>query len=253
MRFFYKNTILFTGLEKRHCGLEDARNMAEIVFESHDGYVYEKTTYKNGRCKVAVKYKPSGYVDMTYRYKDVPGLDSPYISWENLSYCAGGWDSEYMLTAVQRGKKLYAGPTFSFNEGDVDRERSVYDTVAKIKDGLPEDCVMGCEEPQEHRNGPHISRHFFICKTGSICDYISLDDVFNAYGRLGIMIDTNNEVHIRELCEVPLEDYSGRSAPFQYVNAVSGYSLVVTGLLLGYPLESTAWLLERGGHFPVKK
>ena len=52
----------------------------KILFESNKGVAFEKTSYKNGRCKLTVRDVDSGKSIMIYRYKDVPGYASPYVS-----------------------------------------------------------------------------------------------------------------------------------------------------------------------------
>ena len=226
--------------------------MAEIIFESDHGVVIEKTAYKNGRCKVAVKNKDGGGNHMIYRYKNTPGLESQYISWENLNHC-GGWNSSdtYLQTAVQRGKKLYAGFTITYS--DAVGFDSMSTSIAILKGNLPDDCIFGDEKPSDTTNGPYTFRHFYVCKTGSISDYIDLDDVVAVYGWMGIHLTVGDVNKIQERCTVPLERFADRTARFDYANANSGIELVVCGLLLGYPLESTAWLIERDGLLPVKK
>ena len=242
--------------------------MPEIIFESSvgNGIVFEKTSYKNGRCKVAAKIKSSGITDMTYRFKDLPGLESQYISWENLSYCCG-WNSNdsYLNTAVQCGKKLFAGISFStyddagFIQNQLERfgrrfltEDEARAMIEDLKENLPSDCLMLQEEPdRKHSMGKTIFAD--ICKKGLIADYIDIDSVFAAYSRLGVHIAADAAIQIQELCRVPIERYAGKSAPYKYFDAKGGVELVVTGLLLGYPLESTAWLIEGGGLFHVRK
>ena len=239
--------------------------MPEIIFESNvgNGVVFEKTSYKNGRCKVAVKVKSSGCTDMAYRFKNVPGLESQYISWENLSYCSG-WntDNSYLNTSVQCGKKLFAGISFSTYEADfvqmqlerfgrkllVENEARVM--IKELKDNLPSDCLLLQEEP-DRQNYMGMTIYIVICKKGLISDYFNMEDVFAAYKRLGVQIAAVATNQIRELCRVPIERYAGKAAPFKYSDASNGIELIVTGLLLGYPLESTAWLIERGGLFHV--
>ena len=242
--------------------------MPEIVFESSvgNGVVFEKTSYKNGRCKVAVRMKSSGNIDMTYRFKDVPGLCSQYISWENLSYCCG-WnrDDSYLNTSVQRGKKLFAGISFSTYDdaGFIRNQQERFGRklltedegramIQELRDSLPPGCLLLQEEPDRQN---HMGKTIYsdICKTGLIADYIDMGDVLAAYGRLGVQISADASDRIRELCRVPIELYAGKAAPFNYSDPSGGVELVVTGLLLGYPLESTAWLIERDGHFPVRK
>ena len=151
--------------------LKGGVRITEIFFASDNGIVFEKTTYKNKKCKVVVRHKNKSDILMTYRFKDVPGLDSPYLSWENLN-CCGGWafDSSYLYTAVQRGKKLFSGFTFTYSN-EVE-ERSATEKVAALKNEMPADCILGNENPYETKNGPYTFRHHFICKTGALTDYI---------------------------------------------------------------------------------
>lgn len=45
----------------------------------------------------------------TYRFNNLPFYEHPLLSWANLD-CCDGWDhdEEYLLTAVQEGKKPVA-------------------------------------------------------------------------------------------------------------------------------------------------
>ena len=205
----------------------------------------------NKKCKVVVKHKNRSGVLMTYRFKDVPGLDSPYLSWENLN-CCGGWafDSSYLYTAVQRGKKLVSG--FSFTFSNEDDERFATEKISALKNELPSDCILGNENPHETKNGPYTSHHHFICKIGALTDYINMDDVFATYTRLGIVIGDDMANHIKELCSGnSLETFASLSAPVNYANTPTALDLIISGLLLGYPIESTAWLIERDELLPI--
>lgn len=229
--------------------------MSEIIFEASNGFFYEKTFCEDKRCKVTIKLKGDNSNELTYFFNNVLGLDSPFISWENLSYVKYEWDSEYMLSAVQRGRKLYAGIEFANNGND--RSQSAIDIVTEIKRTLPNDCDMGYEKFHEDKND---RSYYYICKTGTISDYINIEDVFAAYNRLGIILEPDVVNQVRELCQIPLKQFADNTAPFIYRDVFllpngtkQGIECIVTGLLLGYPLESTAWLIERDGLLPVKK
>jgi len=233
--------------------------MLEIVFET-EYLTFEKTVYKNGRCKVSARSKTTGKSLMDYRYKNISlDFSSPYINWENLS-CCGGLESDedevYLHTAVQRGKKLYAGICLTLWDEDFSEkckprhqlptEQDAVVLISQLKDSLPDDCTMGQEEPDREGSSCRF-RYVFVCKKGCISDFINTDDVFSAYERFGIVITDEAKERINELCCVPLEKYADK-AIFDYANPGDGADLVVTGLLLGYPLESTAYLLERDGY-----
>ena len=204
--------------------------MTEILLENNKGIVFEKTATKN-RCKVNVKNKDSGYIHMTYRFKkDVAPISSPFISWENLN-CCGGWsyDKSYLLTAVQDGKKLCSGIYFS-----TQKELDDY------KSNLPNEYVHFCRTPMV--NGPHTVFYIDVARHGAIRDFISPDDVMNTYAMLGVK--NFNEKLLSEFLAQPLYDWIS-SETFDYGLPKSPEEFILTGLMLGYPLESTAWLLER--------
>ena len=205
--------------------------MPEILFESNRGVIFEKTATKN-RCRVTVKNKDGGFCHMIYRFnKDVKPLSSQYISWENLN-CCGGWDYDesYLLTAVQEEKKLGAGIVFNS-----ERERDEY------RDSLPDEFMYFCPPPMH--NGPYSFYYIDVVRDGAIQDFIDASEVFRVYDELGI---TNiNKKLLSDLLDTPMYYYiSGET--FKYSSpAKRNEEWVITGLMLGYPLESTAWLLER--------
>ncbi len=226
-------------------------NMTSIVFESNRGIIFEKTSYKNGKCKLTVRRKSGGSAIITYRYRDVPGFQSPYITWDNLN-CCNGWeyDESYLYTAVQQGKKLFAGITYNIFDEDGTRkqgnlaghdkpgEADVETIIQKLQTELPDDCLLLRRDADSAFNGGKY-RYIDICKKGTITDYINLEEVFAAYERLGVTMDSGIRERITGHCSESIE---GLTAHFEYWNA-TGHMLVVTGLLLGYPIETTASLL----------
>ena len=215
----------------------------EIIFESNRGIVFEKVV-KNGWCNVSVKTKGKRYVHNKYEYYDVLGLTSPYVSWENLN-CCGGWtyDETYLHSAVQNGSKLYAGITVTSSDDDPLSDQSANKLITELKHSLPDNCLMDYEIPSEHRNGPHLFRHLYICRKGAISDHINLDEVFDAYQRFGAVLNADDKSIISKWCDLQIYSFAGVNKPFGYANANSFTKLIVTGLLLGYPIESTISLL----------
>ena len=223
--------------------------MPEIVYESNKGIVFERAIYKNGNARLTVRNKANNATMATYRYKNAPGLQSPYLNWDNLN-CVNGWvfDETYLYTAVQSGKKLYAGFTFhiakdgafpgqALPEGFY-TEHEVIEKIEELRKGLPGDCVLGFEKPDSER---HLSflRHIYICKTGAISDYIDVDDVISVYVRFGIVLNDAHIKSIRELCAIPISNFASDEY-MDYANPKTAAEWIVTGLLLGYPVETTA-------------
>lgn len=71
---------------------------------------------------------------------------------------------------------------------------------------------------------------------------MTTEQAISRKGKLGI---TNfNRERLSGLLRTPMIQLI--SGAFDYANPKTPEELITTGLLLGYPLESTAWLLERG-------
>lgn len=178
------------------------------------------------RSKVSVVF-PSGYVIHSYRFNNIPDtFDSPYISWANLD-CCNGWtyDEEYLKRSVYEGKKLYAG---------------IYEAYSS--EMLP--SVPGILAGKEiDPNNPHSNS--FVCREGCLADYYDLNAVFEHYKKLGIVLSPASQYKIKNICAYRICDFANReTAPYNYGYSFDAVQLICTGLLLGYPLESTASLIE---------
>lgn len=211
--------------------------MQELLFESELGVQFYREI-KDGWCRVRVKNKGQRFIHMTYLFPNAePYFTSPYISWQNLNCCGGwGYEEAYLETAVQEGRKLYAGCSEYIGPGETVEEKR-----AKLKAllaTLPEGCAAG-EEPCP--NGRFFN--YYICRNGSLKDFYDLEQVFDAYRRLGIAVSGQERAEIQGYCSVELKRF-GQYEPFSYSGAGTKPQLTTTGLLLGYPLESTASLLN---------
>jgi len=206
--------------------------MPEILLATNKGIIFEKTTTKN-RCRVSVKNTSDGYAHMTYRFNNgVEPISSQYISWENLN-CCGGWtfDENYLLTAVQDGKKLCAGITFD-SAGELE----------KYKNSLSAEYKFFCAPPMH--NGSYTTYYIDVVRDGAICNFINTNEVLKTYVKLGIT-DFNKEL-LTKFFAVPLHYFiNGETLNYRQPRIMEEY--IITGLILGYPLESTAWLIEKHG------
>lgn len=236
--------------------------MTDIIFESNKGIVFERMTYKNSRCKLSVRKKETNQSLMFYRYKNVPSYQSRYLNWGNLN-CCGGWtyDETYLYTAVQEEKKLYSNIVFTIVNEDYAKqykqcnfhtEKTVSSILSKLKSELPDDCVMGfeCEDKEVYER---IFRSLFICKKGTLNNFYNIDDILRSYEQFGVIIDDAEKHRIRELSDVPLEYFGHDDFVYKYHQPEFGSQLIITGLLLGYPIESTVGLIERHHNFEVKQ
>lgn len=220
--------------------------MREILFDDGQGirFVRERQA---GMYIVTVQYRAPGAKRgsrlITYRFLAIPdAFESPYLSWRNL-YCCGGWacDETILDTAVQEGTKLYASRVQSLRDQYVPNAPTLEEArreFAAFKASLPPG-VYGAEETLQ-TDGRNF--HTYICREGAISDYFDLGKVFDHYRRLGVDLEPFR-AEIGGLCSVEIKDYGTEGAPYQYFITDTVPRLVTTGLLLGYPIESTASFL----------
>lgn len=159
-----------------------------------------------------------------------------YLSWENLAYC-GGWgieDDDYLKSAVQEGKKLVANFCANKKEKLLTKDEAEQKNMGVLVEELP----FGQEDN---------SVTYF--KKGTLANYYNLDEVINSYKLLCFL----PEAYITKLKEVFSSDiesivkgkfYDNIYNPNPTYNYDDWWQLIVTGLLLGYPLESTAAILD---------
>lgn len=198
------------------------RGSGGIVFVRTDRGDFSDVVVKNERIKGNI---------FKYTFPNIPAdtYQSPYISWANLN-CCGGWmyDKSYLLTAVQEDKKLCAGIVM----GDENEYRAY---VKTITDDYPYFC------PPLMRNGSHIFYSVDVTRKGCISDYIDLRKVRQLYAELGITsLDFEK---ISEYASAQMINLLDGTVDFDYANPSGREEFAVTGLLLGYPLESTAAIL----------
>lgn len=207
-----------------------------LLHENNAGIQIIRTNYKK-RSKIVVRDKSGNFIKQ-YRCNNLPHtLSSPYISWANLD-CCNGWkyDKDYLKYAVQQGKKLYAGISFFTRTPEQQANTDKY--IEELRESLPFGTLMGIEKTQKYAENRWIN--MYVCRTGTLKDYYDLDAVFAFYAELGILLSDESKQKIRTLCEYEIAKFSSRQIPFDYAKPDTDEECIVTGLLLGYPLESTA-------------
>lgn len=185
-----------------------------------------------------VIYVKDNFIFRAYSFNKVsPAYESQYLSWSNLD-CCGGWsyDESYLHTAVQNGQKLYAGSYFYANEfGSPEKTRKMIENMFRE---LPSNCVGGYEPRTSDRV---IS--FYICRTGCLADYYDIDAVLDYYERLGLRVNEFIRENVRYLATFEISSFGQPDPPVDYLSTFDPVSAIITGLLLGYPIESTASFL----------
>jgi len=222
--------------------------MGQVLHRNSKGIVMVREDFKaRSQVKVLCEFAQKHPCIRTYRFNLIQEpVEVPYCSWANLD-CCGGWsfDEEYLDTAVQRGRKLFAGRTTSLrsqytpNYPTLEEAREQF---SAFQDTLPDDMTADVDSIG---TGPNFF-HTYICRTGKITDYIDLNMVFDFYEKLGQHISDAEKAEVERLCDCPIKLYGSGQAPFSYADADTNTEFITTGLLLGYPIESTVSILQ--GH-----
>ena len=176
-------------------------------------------TCENKVKRSCVKVAKDGCTFRTYRFNNIPFYEHPLLSWANLD-CCNGWiyDEDYLLIAVQEGKK------------------SVADIVlSELPDITASPTIDVWYDPEPVWNG---MKHMIIARHGCLADFFDLDEIVEAYRKQDVKIDI---AALDPYTHTPLITL------FQYnfwVNPRNVAEWVITGLGLGYPIESTASILH---------
>ena len=191
-----------------------------VLHENSKGICIVREDYKN-RSKVNV-IGFDGTPIRTYRFNNVPEYKHPYLSWENLDHC-GGWasDDSYLLSAVQDGKKP-AAQCVAINE-----------PVPEIEPGNNIETYYTTEQIYDN----YTRNQVYITRTCSLKDIFDIDSIIDAYKKHDVLLDREE---LMPYMEKPIMDLMKEGL---WLNADSDNELVITGLMLGYPIESTASIL----------
>jgi hypothetical protein len=203
----------------------------KVIFKSKKGIIFERTDFKN---RSRVNVRSGDYNHRIYRFNNTHGteFESPYVSWENLN-CCNGWqyEEEYLKTAVQENKKICAGISFDNKEElndyieNLDREK--YDYIDVSWD-----------------NGLYRFHLIDLVRKGSLSDYYDLKEVFKFYKLMGLDWDYVDSDRFDEFFQADLFDLINGDKDYKYSDIDKDLAeTIITGLLLGYPLETTASII----------
>ena len=217
--------------------------MGELLHENSYGIKMIREDFKKrSQVKVLLEDGAKRYIHRIYRFNRIEAqFDSPYLSWANLD-CCGSWayDEEYLDTAVQMGAKLFADRALSLRAASdqMAKEEALQqfrDFSASLPNGIFAD-VTGTLDWDG-------ILYTFICREGTIADYLDLKGVFEFYEKLGVFLPPALKAEVTELCGIEIKRYGGKEPPYLFYRSNTDAELVTTGLLLGYPIESTASIL----------
>lgn len=155
---------------------------------------------------------------------------SPWLSWYNLICCSNNYGPipvvSYMNHSVQEGKKLAA--TIYPESGD-----AYMQAIAEAGDTYY--CYPYHVQEYEYM--------LFFSRKGRLSDYFDMDEILAVYESCDVCLDREK-----------MQDYFGRElswfgnedlCPIELHNCLGEEELAVTGLLFGYPVESTVALIRR--------
>lgn len=213
----------------------------ELLFEQ-DYDVGEKLTF------YLYRKEEDGEVTVTLTYLfDVPGeketvckrifypiaaegYKHELLSWYNLICCSNNYGpipvTSYMNYAVQNGKKpaatIYPDNVYEYRRFISDTDDSYY-------------CFPFHPDEYEYL--------LFCSLKGSLSDLFDLDKILEVYSSCGIDLDKEkmSDLFSRELSWFANEAQSG----IEIHNCLGAENLAVTGLLFGYPVESTVALINK--------
>lgn len=146
---------------------------------------------------------------------------------------------------------------------DADIARETYAVAKKQFDAQCKDIdpkrVYACVNENEYINEKsgvngyslgrvHFFWHFLIIKKGKLSDLFNIDEIISAYKNNGIILskETLSRFFDMDMVELATNKLNITGAPntFKQGKIPKDYETILTGLLLGYPLESTASLLN---------
>ncbi len=194
------------------------------------------------RTKIRVESADGKTVYRIYRCNNLPFYEHQYLSWANLD-CCNGWkyDDSYLYTAVQKGLKLVSG--ISITEGtekpiDEDEIHHRIEQLIHPHDSSREDYYIS----EILENGPYRFINVEIIRRGTLADFYDIDEIIDVYKTHDILVDINT---LYIYFKVELSDlFTGKFNEYEYPNPSTLVECIVTGLGLGYPIESTVGFIQ---------
>lgn len=192
---------------------------------------------KIGKKHITMQVVNCGHILANYRYPrvNIP-FQSEMVRWKNLLFCGGYavngennehiWNNDNLLQAVIEGKKPIG--FLSSNEE--------YINSIKRK-GLP---FKINEDPIGNEN-------LGVSQIGTFSNHFDLEALIKSYQILSkidgyTILDKWEEQKIYHLANQSFSDYL---FSYDYLNPKSVYEFVLTGLILGFPIESTYAILTQ--------
>lgn len=186
--------------------------------------------YKKMRHAVVIG---NGHFLTRYRYPkiDIP-FSSPMHRWDNLFFCGG-----YSV-------KLPDGSRFDTNERTVEYVvKGLKPTgFIVVKETEKSRFIEMVEDKIDYKVSPHFWEGYCeigFANKGRLKDLFNIEELINSYKLLnkemGYEMHEPNILKLKEVSNQELKDFLN----YDYAHPVYTIDLMIVGLILGYPLEST--------------
>ncbi len=219
--------------------MKQIRKVSEQKYDYHS-YQIDEIIRGQEHCIVVRNLNQTPYgICSVIKHKSVgKTIDSPLLNWHNLVFCSNYYGPSphygYMNNAVQNGTKTASTAYVSPKE------------FAKLVDTLPANChAIPYGRTCENMSMAYVYRDGTL---GELFDFETVQEIYVLHE-----IENIDWKYIKKLFDKPLSYFSDEEqCGFNIQTGTSDKEkLIVLGMLLGYPIEST--VAHISGHYVVYK
>lgn len=162
--------------------------------------------------------------------------DDKYMNWANLNTC-GGWEhkEEDHMDQMESGRKLFA--QIIIDRSDEKHLELDYRILQYLRANKDDVSVF------EFRHFYPSMKEVIVVKKGCLKDYIDVENILENYYKLGMEKLTAGELELlNRMSSIPMFKYMKPEENFfnyDFRHIKDKVELIFTGMLLGYPIEST--------------
>lgn len=207
--------------------------MEMLNINSH-GVTMERKDYKK-RSVVDVRSCNGKYLLRKYRFNNVPFFEHSYLSWANLDNC-GGWACDNNeLELICQGRKLVAEKHYILDE-----DESIDDVLKDVR--IPRTFkteVVSVWDWQLNRKNYGV----VFASRKSLAECFDFNEIIKAYEAHGVILSLSEQIKLSRAFTPPISTYISvgyKTGKFELTDPKSDVDCIITGLMLGYPIESTA-------------
>lgn len=207
------------------------------LYKSPVGVEFNRYDFKE-RTQVKVQNR-DGWTHKVYKMYNIPFYEHQYMSWANLDCCGGWWcDENVILKNIKTEKKLAGTYSLITDKDGLNEELEAINRRMGFTDDFVTEALMF--EPWE----TYDHRWLFcvgFARNGRLSDYYDFQEIRQAYGRQGINFTARESVSIQKMMDMEIADLMFRNPNgYDPINPRGDDECVITGMLFGYPVESTA-------------